>query len=834
MHTPPPNGKQTGLTREMIVLRALYALVLLLLVLAGGLMVAGIGASYYSAPGLPAVDTLREVQFQVPMRVFSRDGRLIAEFGEKRRVPLAWEEMPQNLIDAFLAAEDDRFFEHPGVDYQGLARAAASLALTGERRQGGGTITMQVARNFFLTPEKTIARKIREIFLALRIEKELDKQEILTLYMNKIFLGQRSYGVGAASEVYFGKSAGDLELHEAATIAGLPKAPSSDNPVTSPERALNRRAYVLRRMLETGKIGQQAYDEALAAPMVSRIFGPTLEVEAPYVAEMTRQTMVDRYGAEDAYTAGYRVVTTIDSRLQNAANQALRDGLVTYDRRHGYRGPLARGVELPEDPEEAAGLLDAYPAPLWFRAALVTAVEDQAATIWLPDGGTGRIEWDGLSWAKAYIDDDRQGPAPERASDVVAEGDVILVDPPRGESGWRLAQAPQVQGAIVALDPRDGAVAALVGGFEFAGSKYNRATQARRQPGSAFKPFIYSAALENGFTTASIVNDAPVVFEDSALETAWRPENYSGRFYGPTRLREALVRSRNLVSIRVLNEMGIRPAMAHISNFGFPADMLPRDLSLALGSGAVTPLELAAGYTVFANGGFTTTPYYLDRIESLHGEVLFQSETVIACAACVDEMAREQAQAEDPGAREAADEGPAVEPQLPPQAISRQNAWLVSDMMRDVVRRGTGRRAMQLGRKDLAGKTGTTNEGRDAWFSGFNGDLVATIWVGFDQDRPLGRGEEGSRTALPIWVEFMRSALADAPERFESEPGGLVTVRISGETGMLARAGESDAMFETFRVGHVPEAPPEPLELQLGAETLLPEDEEEQPEETLF
>jgi penicillin-binding protein 1A len=819
----------------MILLRALYALFLLLLILAGGLVVAGIGASYYSAPGLPAVDTLREVQFQVPMRVFTRDGRLLAEFGEKRRVPLSWDDMPPTLIDAFLAAEDDRFFEHPGVDYQGLARAAASLALTGERRQGGGTITMQVARNFFLTPEKTIARKIREIFLALRIEKELDKQEILTLYMNKIFLGQRSYGVGAASEVYFGKSARDLELHEAATIAGLPKAPSSDNPVTSPQRALNRRAYVLRRMLETGKIDQEAYDDALAAPMVSRIFGPTLEVEAPYVAEMARQAMVDRYGAEDAYTAGYRVVTSIDSRLQNAANEALREGLIAYDRRHGYRGPLARGVEMPADPAEAGGILDAYSAPVWYRAALVTAVEDQAASIWLPGEETARIEWDGLAWAKAYVDDDRQGPDPKSAGDVVAVGDVVLVDPPRGESGWRLAQAPQVQGAIVALDPRDGAIAALVGGFEFAGSKYNRATQARRQPGSSFKPFIYSAALENGFTTASIINDAPVVFEDSALETAWRPENYSGRFYGPTRLREALVRSRNLVSIRVLNQMGIRSAMAHIANFGFPADMLPRDLSLALGSGAVTPLELAAGYSIFANGGFSTTPYFLDRIESFEGELLYQSEHVIACAACADEMARDEARSDARISGEEPEEPFAVDPELPPQAISRQNAWLVSDMMRDVIRRGTGRRAMQLGRKDLAGKTGTTNEGRDAWFSGFNGDLVVTTWVGFDQDHPLGRGEEGSRTALPIWVEFMRSALADAPERFESEPGGLVTVRISGETGLLARAGETDAMFETFRVGHVPEASPEPLDLQLGAETIQPaEDEEEQPEETLF
>jgi len=822
----------------MIFLRALYALVLLVLVLAGSAALAGIGASYYVAPGLPAVDALREVQYQVPMRVFTRDGRLLAEFGEKRRVPLTWDDMPPTLIDAFLAAEDDRFFEHPGVDYQGLARAAASLALTGERRQGGGTITMQVARNFFLTPEKTISRKIREIFLALRIENELDKQEILTLYMNKIFLGQRSYGVGAASEVYFGKSAIDLELPEAATIAGLPKAPSTDNPVTSPDRAISRRAYVLRRMLETGKIDQAEYDDALTAPMVSRIFGPTLEVEAPYIAEMARQSMIERYGPEQAYTAGYHVVTSIDSKIQKAANDALRWGLIAYDRRHGYRGPLARGQEIPADPAELDSLLQGFPEPVWFRVGLVTAVDEKAVTVVLRGGEARQIEWDGLSWAKAYIDDDRQGPEPKTAAEVLAAGDVILVEPPQGDRSWRLAQAPQVQGALVALDPRDGAIAGLSGGFEFAGSKYNRATQARRQPGSAFKPFVYSAALENGFTPASIVNDAPVVFEDSALETAWRPENYSGRFYGPTRLREALVRSRNLVSIRVLNEMGIRPAMGHIAHFGFPPDMLPRDLSLALGSGAVTPLELASGYASFANGGFATKPYFLDRIESAEGEVLYQAEPAVACAACEDERVREEARKSEARGSLRADQDPEsspVQPDYPPLAISRQNAWLMADMMRDVIRRGTGRRAMQLGRKDLAGKTGTTNEGRDAWFSGFNADLVATAWVGFDQDRPLGRGEEGSRTALPIWVEFMRTALANSPERVEEEPAGLVTVRISSETGLLARAGEDAAIFETFQVGHVPEAAPEPLELQLGAETFLPEDdEEEQPEETLF
>ncbi|MGB5621092.1 MAG: penicillin-binding protein 1A [Gammaproteobacteria bacterium] len=784
-----------------LLFRTLYAAAALLLILGAAAAVAAAGAYYYVLPSLPAVQSLQDVRLQVPLRVYTRDGRLLAEYGEMRRIPLSFDQIPPVVVDAFLAAEDDRFFEHPGVDYQGLVRATASLLLTGERRQGGGTITMQVARNFFLSREKTISRKVREIFLALRIESEMSKQEIIALYLNAIFLGQRAYGVGAAAEVYFGKTVDALTLAETATIAGLPKAPSRDNPVASPERAGQRRAYVLRRMIETGSIDRAQFEQATAQPMESTLHGATVDTVAPYVGEMIRRQVLDLVGPE-AYTAGYVVTTTLDSRLQKAAVSALRDGLMEYDRRHGYRGPLAT-IEMP-GPDETPGLAElvaGYRAGPGMDIGLVTALEEQTAQVLVPGHGSLELPWEGLSWAREFIDDNTRGPEPARASDILSVGDLIEVSPM--ENGdWRLSQVPTVQGAIVAVDPIDGAVAALSGGFDFEDSKYNRAAQARRQPGSSFKPFIYSAALENGFTTATVVNDAPVVFEDDQLESTWRPENYSQRFYGPTRLREALVRSRNLVSIRVLRSIGVGNAVDHISAFGIPESAMPRDLSLALGSVTLTPMELADAYAVFANGGFSVDTYLIDRIVDADGTVIMQSDPLVACAACAD---AEQAAAEDRSRRpEMDDENIAIE--YAPQAISRQNAYLVADMMRDVIRRGTGRRAMALGRDDLSGKTGTTNDRRDAWFSGFNGDLVATAWVGFDQERPLGAREEGGRTALPIWVKFMGQALAGAPERVPPKPSGLVTVRVSSSTGLLASSADVDAIFETFRADQVPPA----------------------------
>ena len=800
-----------------------------LAVLAIGLGMAVVGAYYYVAPSLPEVESLREVQLQVPMRVYTRDGRLMAEFGEQRRIPVDAAEVPEYVRRAFLAAEDDRFFQHPGVDWQGLARAAAQVAMTGEPRQGGSTITMQVARNFFLSFEKTVARKVREIFLALKIERLLSKDEILTLYVNKIFLGQRAYGVGAAAEVYFGKRVEELSLAEAATIAGLARGPSLDNPVTSPERALARRAYVLRRMRETGAIGDAEYEAASAEPMVSRLHGPTVEVSAPWVAEMARQDLVGRFGPE-AYTAGYEVVSTIDSRLQPLAQEAVLRGLRLYDRRHGYRGPVAELESFPAEPEAVEGLLLAYPQPGRLRAGLVTEVGPETATVIVRGEGAVALPMDAMRWARPYLSDDARGPAPEKPADVVAPGHVVYVS--RDGEGWVLDQVPEIQGAMVVLDPHDGAVVALVGGFDFEESKFNRAVQARRQPGSAFKPFVYSAALDAGFTPATVVNDAPVVLDDPGLEDTWRPKNYSGSFYGPMRLREALVKSRNLVSIRVLDRIGVGHAIEYASRFGFPTSALPRNLTLALGSGNLTPVELAAGYAVFANGGFRVEPYFIDRILAPGGDAVQEADPAWACSRCAVETMIEEARNADTvpaEAPEAPSPGglPELEPAQPPRAIDAGNAWLMADMLHDVTVRGTGAQSRELSRNDLAGKTGTTNDGRDTWFSGFTADLVATAWLGFDQERPLGRGETGASTALPAWMAFMGPALEGVPEARPPEPPGLVTVRISPDTGLLARAGDPEAIFETFRVGEVPAAG------QAG-ETVFPGDEEAPEEDPLF
>ncbi len=839
-----------------------YLLLVAILTLSAVLSLAALAAYFYIAPALPDVETLREVKLQVPLRIYTRDGRLMAEFGEQRRLPVRYDQLPQQVVDAFLAAEDDRFFEHPGVDYQGLTRAVISLALTGERRQGGGTITMQLARNFFLTREKTYVRKIKEIFLALRIETELSKQEILALYLNKIFLGQRAYGVAAAGEVYYGKDLDQLSLAEIATIAGLPKAPSRDNPITSPQRARERRAYVLRRMQELGKITPEQHDAAMAAAAPAALHGPTVESVAPYVAEQVRSEMLNLYGRA-AYNDGYVVTTTLDSRLQQAAVRALRQTLLEYDRRHGFRGPVARAPEAVAEGRIAwLALLETFSQPADLSLGLVTAVGEKNAELTLRDGRDVKVDWSGLAWARSFVDQNTRGPEPKTAAEILVPGDVVYLI--RVASGkWELAQLPEAQGAMIAMDPRDGAIVALTGGFDYYTSKYNRAVQARRQPGSSFKPFIYSAALERGFTAASLINDAPVVFQDATLEGTWRPENYSGRFYGPTRLREALIRSRNMVSIRLLREIGISYALEHVQRFGFPPGDLPRNLSLALGSATVTPLQIAQGYTVFANGGYRTESYFIDRIRSANGDILFEADPAIVCQACATE---DESGSKDRGQqrgsslfslnggdsaateskpslvdpvllRDTGFETALADPELSGEnpllrqaqrAIPAQNAYLITDLMRDVVRRGTAARAYrELKRGDLAGKTGTTNDRRDAWFSGFTPDIVATAWVGFDKERSLGRREEGGRTALPMWIYFMREATAGLPERSRTPPSGLVTVRISPETGLLASAGDRSAVFETFRVERVP------TEADNGETARMPEAGEED-EEPLF
>ena len=786
-----------------------------------------IGAYYFVEPGLPRAETIRDIPLQIPLRIFSRDGYLISEIGERRRILVTFEDLPPDVVHAFISAEDRRFFDHPGIDYQGIARSFARLLRSGEISGGGSTLTQQLARDYFLTREQLFTRKLREAFLAYKIEQEFTKEQIMALFLNKMFFGQRAYGVAAAAQVYFNKNLRDINAAEAATLAGVLPAPSRYNPVYSAANAEMRRGYVLGRMQDIGYLDDASFAEAMAFPMESQLHGAAVELNAPYVAEMVRSEMLKRYG-EDTYTAGYQVVTALDSRLQTAANYALRNGLLEFTRRRGYRGP-AMNLELGDDvltkpfeewPIEIRETLEQY-APGGLSVALVTAVsENNNANIVFRGGVQASLPWSGIKWAKPFIDRVTTGPAPEAVTDVLSVGDLIYVMPTTNGS-WALAQVPEAQGAVVAIDPFDGAVGALTGGFDFTLSKFNRARQAYRQPGSSFKPFIYSAALEHGNTPATVILDAPVVINSSELEAVWRPINYSGRFYGPTRMREALVRSMNLVSVRLLLfNTGIGNAVRHIEKFGFGGAALPRNGSLALGGGAASPLDMAQGYAIIANGGHAVKPYVIDAIYGPEGETLYRSEPAVVCDECV---AKEPSYRYDyrPGAEMTLDAmadvaldyrpDASTAPELfkdvvtAPQALSPQNIFLVQDMMRDVVRRGTGRRAMALGRSDLSGKTGTSNDRRDAWFGGFNADLASIVWVGYDDDRPLGPGEEGSRTALPIWIEFSRIALAGVPEHQMPMPEGIVSVLIDRESGCPARSGQRNVVFEVFRAGNVPQ-----------------------------
>jgi penicillin-binding protein 1A len=797
-------------------------------------------ASYvYLSPSLPTVDAMRSGTVPVPLRIFTRSGELIAQIGEKRRVPVAYDDVPVLVREAFVAAEDQRFFSHHGFDYSGVLRAAVVDLTSGDFSQGASTITMQAARNMFLSFDKTIRRKLQEIFLTYRMEHEFSKEQILITYLNVIFLGQRSYGVAAAAETYFGKPLDQLSVAEAATLAGIPQAPSRFNPITNPKAAQARRHYVLSQMQKLNYIDAATAQRAGEEPVEARDHGIQYDVEAPYVAEMARAEIVSRYG-DDAVNQGYRVYTTVDGRLQTAANRAVRIGLIEYDRRHGYRGPLKQ-LKLALDERSARAKLDAALADIaeigGLHPALVVSVAPMAARVYIRSMGFAQIEWDGLSWAHRRISDTRVGPAPKHAEDVVQRGDVVyVVTDGRGMAA--LAQLPEAQSALVALDPDDGAIAALVGGFDYFDNKFNRVTQARRQPGSGFKPFLYSAALENGFTPATIVMDAPIVYDDSGQEKIWRPENNEKSFSGPTRLREALVHSRNLVTVRVVRQLGIDTAIDYATKFGFDAEDMPKDMTIALGSLPATPLEMVTAYAVFANGGYKVDAYFIERIEDASGQVVFQAKPVTVCDSCDPPVAVAAgaggAGSAAPGSGAApgnaapsatpdnAPPGVSSDPEkapptplppltapalIAPRVISPQNLWIMDDMMADVITRGTGIRAgMALHRKDISGKTGTTNEAKDTWFNGFNRHIVATVWVGFDQERPLGEGEEGSRTAVPIWINFMREALRGQPDRPRPMPPGLVSLRISPRTGALAGANDADAINETFMEDHQPPA----------------------------
>lgn len=756
--------------------KGLWALVSLFFLL----LVCGSLLYLYLQSQLPNVDSLKTVQLQVPLRIYTEDGLLIQEYGEKKRIPLSYEEIPPTLIHAILATEDQRFFEHPGVDIMGLCRAAVSMIQTGSKSQGGSTITMQVARNFFLNRKKTFLRKFNEIMLAIKIDRELTKEKILELYLNKIYLGNRAYGVGAAAQIYFGKPLKELSLAQLAMIAGLPQAPSTQNPIANPAAAKKRRDHVLLRLLEEKYITEEQYRQAIAEPITARYHGATVQVHAPYVAEMIRQSLYDNFGP-DTYTKGYKVYTTIKGSLQQVANLSVEENLLAYERRHGYRGAVANIGNVETSVENLHNLLTQYPVVHDLEPAVITSVGNQEATATKIDRQVITIPWQGLSWARPALKNGWMGRAPEQANQIVSVGDVVYVR--YHHDLWQLTQIPQVEAALVALNPENGAIEALVGGFNFERSKFNRVIQSSRQPGSSFKPFVYAAALNKGYSLATLINDAPIVVDDPGQATLWRPHNYNRKFNGPTRLREGLVYSRNLVSIRILDDIGIDYAVQFLTQFGFSKQSLPRALSLALGSLSISPMDLTVAYAVFANGGYKIEPYLIDHLTDNEGHVLLQAKPSFVC----DTKCREVHPDPD---------------RLAPRVIPEDIAFLMNSAMKDVIQRGTAQAARALNRKDLAGKTGTTNDQVDAWFAGFTPNLVVTTWVGYDAPHSLH--EYAASLALPLWIDFMKVALNGMPEREIPPPENVVAVRINPNTGMLAKSNEDHAIIEYFREEEIP------------------------------
>lgn len=801
--------------------------ILFILGIVGALSAAAITYGIYQSvkDRIPSVEALQAIELKIPLRIYTADNQLIGEFGDQRRTPIQYADIPKNLEYAILAAEDSNFYHHPGVDIMGLGRAVFQLVTTGEKQGGGSTITMQVARNYFLSFEQTFTRKFTEIFISLKMEKELTKHEILELYVNKIYLGNRAYGFEAAAQVYYGKSLAELDLAQLAMIAGLPKAPSRYNPVVNPSRALIRRNWILQRMLSLGMIDKTDYQTAVEAPITSKNHGVTPDIEAGYIAEMVRAELYNTFG-DELYSTGMSVYTTIDSGRQKAANSAVFNGVLSYDMRHGYRGSIETRVDLVEAPleEQEQALQDLGRFKDW-QNALVLETTDTTADVRLSNGERAQLSWDAIKWAKPYINEDSQGPQPEVVGDVLVPGDIIRLRPD-DQLTWILAQKPDVQTALISLNSKDGAIQALVGGFNFFENKFNRITQSKRQPGSNFKPFVYASALNSGYTAASIINDAPVVFNDSNLASAWRPTNDGGRFYGPTRLRQALYRSQNVVSVRLLDELGIRPTLNFLRRFGFDPNELPHNLSLSLGSANLSPLQIATGYAVFSNGGYQIQPYLIDKVVDRNNQTLFQANPITVCTTCTT---LEKTSDDEPQMGLFNTPNGIRSLPIAPQVLDPEVNYIIYDIMRDVIKYGTGRRALVLKRDDIAGKTGTTNDGRDAWFSGFNGDIVTSVWSGFDNSSPLGRGEWGGSVSLPPWIEYMRYALNGTPSSFVSKPSSLVTVRIDPNTGERALPGQSDAIFEIFRQGNVP--PERDIHLPSFNTNVSDESEEEQQED---
>lgn len=747
------------------------------------------GAIYYYItiyPTLPNPVELKTVSYQVPLKIVTSDGQLISEIGTKKRIPLDYSEIPERMTQAIIASEDARFFEHGGVDYKGLGRAVFELITTGRKQSGGSTITMQVARNFFLTKDKSFKRKFNEIILSYKIESQLSKQEILALYLNKIFLGYRSYGVAAAAKTYYGKSLAALSVDEYAMIAGLPKAPSKFNPIANPPRAKLRRNYVLRRMNDLNFITDEEMKQYQAVDVHAEKYAPIIDIEAGYVAEMARRYALKTFGQE-ALQNGLTIVTTIDSKLQQQANVAVRHGLQRYERRHGYRGAITQ-LDVTEFTNQKA-LLSALKETHNFgdlKVAIVTAMDGKNTEVLIETGDKATLSFESMKWAAPFKTVNRKGKSPKKPDDILKIGDVIYVH--YFENMWQLAQDPLTESALISMSSTDGRIHALVGGFDYFKSKFNRVTQARRQVGSNIKPFLYSAALENNMTAATTINDAPVVFHDKNLEGYWRPENYSGRFYGPTRLRKALAYSRNLVSVRLLRKLGISQTADYIQQFGLPKEQIDhhRDLSLSLGSVQFSPLEVATAYATFSNTGFLIDPYIIDKVLDFNGTALYEAQPQVACTQnhCV--------------------EGDTLNA---PRVIEERNAYIMTSIMQDVIKYGSGKKARALKRADIAGKTGTTNDQKDAWFSGYNPNIVTSVWVGFDNPSTLGRREVGGRAALPIWIEYMEMALQAYPNEPVIQPEGLLTVSVDKESGRAVPSNSAGSLEEIFREELAPEVP---------------------------
>ncbi|WP_036768193.1 peptidoglycan glycosyltransferase/peptidoglycan DD-transpeptidase MrcA [Photorhabdus australis] len=797
------------------------------------------GMYKYIEPQLPDVATLKDVRLQTPMQVFSADGELIAQYGEKRRMPLTLSEVPPIMVEAFIATEDSRFYEHHGVDPVGIIRAASIALSSGRASQGASTITQQLARNFFLSPEKTLMRKIKEVFLAIRIEQLLNKDEILELYLNKIYLGYRAYGVGAAAQVYFGKSVNELTLSEIAMIAGLPKAPSTFNPLYSYGRAINRRNVVLGRMLDQGYITQQQYNQARSEKLVANYHAPQIAFSAPYLSEMVRQKMIERYG-ENAYTDGYKVYTTITRKLQLAAVEAARNNVIDYDVRHGYRGAqevLWKVGEPAWSQEQILNKLKTLPNYDPLIPAVVTRVGNDQATVMLADGSNVELPMAGVRWARKFRSDSAQGAVPRSVNEVVQAGEQVWVR--KVKNIWWLAQIPEVNVALVSIDPNDGAVKALVGGFDFNLSKFNRVTQSLRQIGSNIKPFLYAAAMDKGLTLASLLNDLPISRWDAGAGTDWRPKNSPPTYAGPIRLRQGLGQSKNVVMVRAMRAMGVDYAADYLQRFGFPGKNIVRTESLALGAPSFTPMQVVRGYSVMSNGGYLIDPYFITKIENEDGDILFTAKPKIACPQCdipviygdtarsielsensIENVAQSHVSQQEVLPLPVLEKVPVIDgnedgQKYAPHVISTPLAFLIHDALNSNIFgepgwTGTGWRASRdLKRRDIGGKTGTTNSSKDAWFSGYGPDIVTTVWIGFDDHRrSLGRtaasgGEAGAKSAQPIWDDFMKVALEGVSEKEIAPPPGIVSVVIDRKTGKLAGGGR-DTRSEYFIDGTQP------------------------------